>query len=246
MLEGVVGPGGTAPMAAIPGVVVAGKTGTTTNYADAWFVGWTPQMTTAVWVGYPHGVVPMTTDYNGAPVEGGTFPAIIWHNFMVQALQILASESSDRLAERADDPDALDGAEHRLRRADNVRRPRRQRVRTRRLRSHRLPRRQRRPRRTTTPAATTPPPVTTTPATPPPARPGRAAAPASAADRAQRGAVRRARRPFSGVRVPTGSGSPRAEAPREFDRPRDSDATRGHDLGALRHPPGRAQSSPGP
>ena len=95
MLEGVVGPGGTAPMAAIPGVVVAGKTGTTSNYADAWFVGWTPQITTAVWVGYPQGVVPMSTDYNGAPVEGGTFPAIIWHNYMVQALQILASESPD-------------------------------------------------------------------------------------------------------------------------------------------------------
>ncbi len=92
MLEGVVGPGGTAPMAAIPGVVVAGKTGTTTNYADAWFVGWTPQLTTAVWVGYPQGAIPMKTNYNGAPVEGGTFPAIIWHNYMVQALQILANE----------------------------------------------------------------------------------------------------------------------------------------------------------
>ncbi len=92
MLEGVVGPGGTAPNAAIPGVVVAGKTGTTTNYVDAWFVGWTPQMTVAVWVGYPNKAVPMTTLYNGAPVEGGTFPAIIWKNFMVQALQILADE----------------------------------------------------------------------------------------------------------------------------------------------------------
>ncbi len=36
-----------------PGRDVAGKTGTTTNYGDAWFVGWTPQLTTAVWVGYP-------------------------------------------------------------------------------------------------------------------------------------------------------------------------------------------------
>jgi penicillin-binding protein 1A len=92
LLEGVVGPGGTAPTAAIPGVVVAGKTGTTSNYVDAWFVGWTPQMTTAVWVGYPNKAIPMTTDYNGAPVEGGTYPALIWKNFMVQALQILASE----------------------------------------------------------------------------------------------------------------------------------------------------------
>jgi penicillin-binding protein 1A len=92
MLTGVV-QSGTGTSAAISGADVAGKTGTTTNYADAWFVGWTPQLTTAVWVGYPNKLVPMTTDYNGAPVEGGTYPAIIWHNFMVQALQILASEN---------------------------------------------------------------------------------------------------------------------------------------------------------
>jgi penicillin-binding protein 1A len=83
---------GTATAAAISGTDVAGKTGTTTNYADAWFVGWTPQLTTAVWVGYPSKLVPMTTLFNGGPVEGGTFPAIIWHAFMVQALQVLASE----------------------------------------------------------------------------------------------------------------------------------------------------------
>jgi penicillin-binding protein 1A len=92
MLTGVV-TNGTGTSAAISGVDVAGKTGTTTNYADAWFVGWTPELTTAVWVGFPNKLVPMTTDYNGAPVEGGTYPAIIWRNFMEQALQILASES---------------------------------------------------------------------------------------------------------------------------------------------------------
>ena len=92
MLEGVVS-SGTGTAAAIPGVDVVGKTGTTTNYADAWFVGWTPQLTVAVWVGFPRGTVPMATLYNGAPVEGGTYPAIIWHSFMVQALQILASEN---------------------------------------------------------------------------------------------------------------------------------------------------------
>jgi len=92
MLAGVV-QSGTGTSAAISGVDVAGKTGTTTNYADAWFVGWTPQLTTAVWVGYPNKLVPMTSAYNGAPVEGGTYPAIIWHNFMVQALQILVTEN---------------------------------------------------------------------------------------------------------------------------------------------------------
>jgi penicillin-binding protein 1A len=81
---------GTGTSAAISGVDVAGKTGTTTNYGDAWFVGWTPEITTAVWVGFPNKLVPMTTDFNGGPVEGGTYPAIIWHNFMTQALQIMA------------------------------------------------------------------------------------------------------------------------------------------------------------
>ncbi len=91
ILTGVV-QSGTGTQAAISGVDVAGKTGTTTNYADAWFVGWTPQLTVAVWVGFPDKLVPMTTLYNGGPVEGGSYPAIIWHSFMTQALQILASE----------------------------------------------------------------------------------------------------------------------------------------------------------
>ena len=95
MLTGVV-QHGTGTEAQISGVDVAGKTGTTTNYADAWFVGWTPQLTTAVWVGFPNKLVPMIYDYNGAPVEGGTYPAIIWHNFMVQALQILAAENPSK------------------------------------------------------------------------------------------------------------------------------------------------------
>ena len=74
MLQGVV-QSGTGTAAAIAGVDVAGKTGTTTNYGDAWFVGWTPQITTAVWVGFPNKLIPMATLYNGGPVEGGTFPA---------------------------------------------------------------------------------------------------------------------------------------------------------------------------
>jgi len=100
MLQGVVAHG-TGTSAAISGVDVAGKTGTTQNYGDAWFVGWTPQITTAVWVGFPNKLVPMTALYNGGPVEGGTFPAIIWHNFMTQSLQILASYQAQAAALRA-------------------------------------------------------------------------------------------------------------------------------------------------
>jgi penicillin-binding protein 1A len=91
LLTGVV-TSGTGTQAAISGVDVAGKTGTTQNYADAWFAGWTPQLTTAVWVGYPNKLVPMRTQYNGQPVEGGSYPAIIWHDFMLRALQILSQE----------------------------------------------------------------------------------------------------------------------------------------------------------
>ena len=86
LLEGVVEPGGTGMAAAIPGRVVAGKTGTTENYGDAWFVGYTPQLVTAVWVGYPKSLVPMTTQFHGGPVEGGTYPALIWKTFMQSAL----------------------------------------------------------------------------------------------------------------------------------------------------------------
>jgi penicillin-binding protein 1A len=87
---------GTGTAAAIPGVDVAGKTGTTSNYVDAWFVGYTPQMTVAVWVGYPNSGKPMSDLYYGKPVEGGTFPAVIFHNYVVGALQILQDEASHR------------------------------------------------------------------------------------------------------------------------------------------------------
>ncbi|HMC71849.1 MAG TPA: penicillin-binding transpeptidase domain-containing protein, partial [Mycobacteriales bacterium] len=78
---------GTGRAAAI-GQFAAGKTGTTTNYGDAWFVGWNHRYTVAVWVGYPNSLVPMTTDFNGKPVFGGTFPALIWHDFMTGAIHV--------------------------------------------------------------------------------------------------------------------------------------------------------------
>jgi len=74
LLQGVV-TSGTGTAAALPNQAVAGKTGTTENYGDAWFVGYTPQLVTAVWVGYPKNLRPMLTEYHGRPVAGGTFPA---------------------------------------------------------------------------------------------------------------------------------------------------------------------------
>ena len=52
-----------------------GKTGTTDNNGDAWFVGANQDITVAVWVGYADSVTPMVTEYGGAPVDGGTIPA---------------------------------------------------------------------------------------------------------------------------------------------------------------------------
>ncbi|MEP6892566.1 MAG: transglycosylase domain-containing protein [Gaiellaceae bacterium] len=63
----------------------AGKTGTTDNNADAWFVGFVPQLDTAVWVGYPSGEIPMQS-VHGIAVSGGSFPAEIWRQFMEPAL----------------------------------------------------------------------------------------------------------------------------------------------------------------
>jgi penicillin-binding protein 1A len=66
----------------------AGKTGTTSNFVDAWFVGMTPQLSTAVWVGYPNYSRPMDKLYGGKPVFGGTYPALIWKAFNVWAIGI--------------------------------------------------------------------------------------------------------------------------------------------------------------
>jgi penicillin-binding protein 1A len=92
ILEGVVR-SGTGKRAALRDRTVAGKTGTTENYGDAWFVGYTPQLATAVWVGYPNKLKPMLTEYHGQAVAGGTFPAEIWRTFMQQALAGTPAES---------------------------------------------------------------------------------------------------------------------------------------------------------
>ncbi len=78
------------------GKAVAGKTGTTGNHRDAWFVGFTPELTTAVWMGYPNppGSPPKNmTDVHGIKVTGGSFPAQIFNRFMRNATADMDSGS---------------------------------------------------------------------------------------------------------------------------------------------------------
>ncbi len=77
VLKGVIRDGtGTAANYGCP---AAGKTGTAENLDNAWFVGFTPKYSTAVWVGYPQGNVPMSDGF------GGVLAAPIWHDFMSSA-----------------------------------------------------------------------------------------------------------------------------------------------------------------
>ena len=87
MLEGVIKKGGTGARANI-GRPAAGKTGTTSNYHDAWFVGYTPDLVCGVWVGNDD-----NTAMNG--VMGGQLPAQIWKNFMEKALAQIPAKNFD-------------------------------------------------------------------------------------------------------------------------------------------------------
>lgn len=71
---------GTGTRARIPGRQIGGKTGTGNDYRDAWFVGFTSGITTAVWVGNDNYAVTKR-------VTGGSLPALIWHDYMVVALR---------------------------------------------------------------------------------------------------------------------------------------------------------------
>ena len=71
---------GTARRAALDGIPTAGKTGTTNNYRDAWFVGYTGNFTCAVWYG--------NDDYSPTNrMTGGSLPAQTWHDIMMAAHQ---------------------------------------------------------------------------------------------------------------------------------------------------------------
>jgi penicillin-binding protein 1A len=93
MLYGVV-TSGTGRSAAIPGHEAAGKTGTTQDYHDAWFVGFTADYVTSVWVGNDD-----STPMKG--VTGGTLPAQIWHEVMVAAEKGKTSTPLDKSSPQA-------------------------------------------------------------------------------------------------------------------------------------------------
>jgi membrane peptidoglycan carboxypeptidase len=76
---------GTGTGAHVPNHTDAGKSGTTDNYADAWFNGYTPRLQAAVWIGYPSAEIPMV-NVHGIAVSGPTFPAQIWHLYMETAI----------------------------------------------------------------------------------------------------------------------------------------------------------------
>ncbi|HEX9969732.1 MAG TPA: penicillin-binding transpeptidase domain-containing protein, partial [Acidimicrobiales bacterium] len=78
---------GTGTRARLPGRQAAGKTGTSQNYENAWFVGFTPQLSTAVWMGAPEGNVPMTRVPVCGRVTGGCIPSMIWNAYMSAALE---------------------------------------------------------------------------------------------------------------------------------------------------------------
>jgi penicillin-binding protein 1A len=78
-----------------------GKTGTTENNGDAWFCGATEEVTACVWVGYADTVTPMTTLYNGGPVMGGTFPALIWASVISSWEEIKAERAAETASEKA-------------------------------------------------------------------------------------------------------------------------------------------------
>jgi penicillin-binding protein 1A len=86
---------GTGTNAQIGATGQWGKTGTTENNGDAWFCGGIEEVTACVWVGYADTTTPMTTLYNGGPVMGGTFPALIWASVISAWQEIKAERATE-------------------------------------------------------------------------------------------------------------------------------------------------------
>jgi penicillin-binding protein 1A len=82
-----------------------GKTGTTDNNGDAWYCGATEDVTACVWVGHADTTTPMLTEFAGGPVDGGTFPALIWAGVISAWEDIRATRAAD-----SGDEDASSGS----------------------------------------------------------------------------------------------------------------------------------------
>ena len=78
---------GTATTARLQDRPTAGKTGTAQDWHDAWFCGYVPQLSAAVWIGHPEAQIPMHDVQGFSNVTGGGLPAIIWKKFMEQAIK---------------------------------------------------------------------------------------------------------------------------------------------------------------
>ena len=102
----------TTPTAIIGTITITAKnsrnrprkegTGTTENNGDAWFCGGiSDEATACVWVGYPDSTTSMATLFNGGPVMGGTFPALIWASVMSAWEEIQAGHAAEKKARKA-------------------------------------------------------------------------------------------------------------------------------------------------
>ena len=102
---GLVVSSGTGKAAQVGDEFIWGKTGTTENYGDAWFVGGNDDMTVAIWVGYADKLQPMEYEHAGGPVAGGTYPAEIFHDFMSSWLEMREQRRLERAAKNDDGTD---------------------------------------------------------------------------------------------------------------------------------------------
>jgi penicillin-binding protein 1A len=102
---GLVVSSGTGKAAQVGDEFIWGKTGTTENYGDAWFVGGNDDITVAIWVGYADKLQPMEYEHAGGPVAGGTYPAEIFPDFLTSWLELRQERRLERGANKDDGTD---------------------------------------------------------------------------------------------------------------------------------------------
>ena len=117
ILQGPLQPGGTAAGKGLGDRPAAGKTGTAQDFGNAWFVGYTPQLSTAVWMGHRDDQKPMGPVKGVRSVVGGTWPARTWQAFMKRALD---GKPIVQFNEPAPITEILDDAKRRARKGFDV------------------------------------------------------------------------------------------------------------------------------